>query len=719
MKDDPLKLLLKWVLVEITYGSDVSVVDGLIKRLLAPHGCVESIVASDLQVDGKSFVFVKMRRLSEAAKVASSFIALTNHAAGSFRVIWGIFDDSDISPEWKRVSPLVCMKHLCCVVTGISDGSTDYLHLVNSETGDVQADTLENTFDLMGPEAQEVYFRLRQFGEISSIIPHDDGRCMVCFSNSVGAFQALDACPDYCTSVFDMDATWNASSLQGRVSSILQEAISAANKRSRSSFPDSSSSEVVVDGGAPLNSQRAGFKRTKAVRDTKPLVNHAKKEHISESRISPKNLKSIKNASEPKVSPIKSVKMVAKDGNNPVTKSVKQSSSVIKEVDISANEPVDISANKAVDNSVNKAVEICVNEPVEISVDEKDPKEEPLRTELKRRTGGSPGNETENRFNRLRPRHEWSATDEKPKSKSFNFLCCKTIEKAEIENMLDSLKCTVSIVDEGVEFQRATITLTDPDALEIAKGFVSSIIRDCVPPCSNDDKLPNYSNEDKLPNYPASALSLEEVREQAELELSLEMEILRETQAREQHSTDRLADSFKMAVRLPPSYHPHYTHHKPPSYYPPPLYHHEQYYPPMQVWAPYYPPPIPPPYEFLQQQYQPQSYIQPTEDNEDSSAPLETSRLYVTFGRPLPEEALRSKFEDAAPGLEYVSKNRDKCFAFVKYSTEAGAKLAMMRLHGKEIMGFPLTIAIAQPPKDAGSRKRQRTSDIELAGKKE
>lgn len=105
-----------------------------------------------------------------------------------------------------------------------------------------------------------------------------------------------------------------------------------------------------------------------------------------------------------------------------------------------------------------------------------------------------------------------------------------------------------------------------------------------------------------------------------------------------------------------------------------------------------------------------------------SSAPLETSRLYVSFSKPLPEDALKEKFDEAAPGLEYVSRHKDKCFAFVKYSSEAAAKLAVLRLNGSEVLGQPLRVSIAQPPRagpgshapgsaSSSSRKRQRTFD--------
>jgi hypothetical protein len=95
------------------------------------------------------------------------------------------------------------------------------------------------------------------------------------------------------------------------------------------------------------------------------------------------------------------------------------------------------------------------------------------------------------------------------------------------------------------------------------------------------------------------------------------------------------------------------------------------------------------------------------------TAPLETSRLYVTFPRQLPEEELRQRFNEAAPGLEYVSRPRDKLFVFVKYTSEAAARLALLRLNGKEVLGVPLRVSIAQPRPE--SRKRQRTNDASLA----
>jgi len=100
------------------------------------------------------------------------------------------------------------------------------------------------------------------------------------------------------------------------------------------------------------------------------------------------------------------------------------------------------------------------------------------------------------------------------------------------------------------------------------------------------------------------------------------------------------------------------------------------------------------------------------------SAPLEVSRLYVAFPRPVREEALRQAFHDAAPGLEYVSRPREKCFVFVKYSSEAAAKLALLRLNGKEIEGCTLKVSVAQPPPAGGSRKRQRPQDATVEASK-
>jgi len=95
-----------------------------------------------------------------------------------------------------------------------------------------------------------------------------------------------------------------------------------------------------------------------------------------------------------------------------------------------------------------------------------------------------------------------------------------------------------------------------------------------------------------------------------------------------------------------------------------------------------------------------------------ASAPVETSRLHVSFQHPMPQRVLYELFQQSAPGLEYVSRHTDKCFAFVKFAAEVSAQLAMLRLDGKEVHGNVLSISIAQPPRNNGSentRKRQRT----------
>ena len=82
------------------------------------------------------------------------------------------------------------------------------------------------------------------------------------------------------------------------------------------------------------------------------------------------------------------------------------------------------------------------------------------------------------------------------------------------------------------------------------------------------------------------------------------------------------------------------------------------------------------------------------------------------FGRPLPEQDVHQAFDAAAPGLQYVSRHREKPFAFVKYSSSASAMLAMVRMHGSILLGQKLRVILADPPpphgSDSSSRKRQR-----------
>lgn len=91
---------------------------------------------------------------------------------------------------------------------------------------------------------------------------------------------------------------------------------------------------------------------------------------------------------------------------------------------------------------------------------------------------------------------------------------------------------------------------------------------------------------------------------------------------------------------------------------------------------------------------------------------MTASRLYVVFERPMPEDALREHFDNAAPGLEYVSRHGEKLFCFVKYTTEEAAKLAKQTLDGATVNGQKLKISIADPPRAAStSRKRPRISE--------
>ena len=60
------------------------------------------------------------------------------------------------------------------------------------------------------------------------------------------------------------------------------------------------------------------------------------------------------------------------------------------------------------------------------------------------------------------------------------------------------------------------------------------------------------------------------------------------------------------------------------------------------------------------------------------SAP-DASRLHVVFAKNMQEHDLYNAFHQVAPGLQYVSRHKDKPCAFVKYSTPTSALLAMVR----------------------------------------
>lgn len=86
------------------------------------------------------------------------------------------------------------------------------------------------------------------------------------------------------------------------------------------------------------------------------------------------------------------------------------------------------------------------------------------------------------------------------------------------------------------------------------------------------------------------------------------------------------------------------------------------------------------------------------EENEEDE-----SRLFVTFTKPIPESILRVAFEQAAPGLVYVSRTPLKKYAFVKYSTAASAALALLRMHDATILGQKLRVSIAEPVASSSS----------------
>ena len=81
-----------------------------------------------------------------------------------------------------------------------------------------------------------------------------------------------------------------------------------------------------------------------------------------------------------------------------------------------------------------------------------------------------------------------------------------------------------------------------------------------------------------------------------------------------------------------------------------------------------------------------------------SDFPADATRLHVSFGKPLPERDVSLAFESAAPGLVYVSRHRDRTFAFVKYASPGSAMLAMARLNGATLCGQRLRVTLADPP---------------------
>jgi len=89
----------------------------------------------------------------------------------------------------------------------------------------------------------------------------------------------------------------------------------------------------------------------------------------------------------------------------------------------------------------------------------------------------------------------------------------------------------------------------------------------------------------------------------------------------------------------------------------------------------------------------------------------DASRLHIAFSQTLQQHELFTAFHQAAPGLQYVSRHKDKPCAFVKYSQASSALLAMVRLNGTFVGGQRLRITLADPmavDPNLGLRKRQR-----------
>jgi len=150
-----------------------------------------------------------------------------------------------------------------------------------------------------------------------------------------------------------------------------------------------------------------------------------------------------------------------------------------------------------------------------------------------------------------------------------------------------------------------------------------------------------------------------------------EYELERELAARTSSTTDVLADAFGSVMGFSEPY-------------------------------PYMDPYAVEPYAYYAAHQAPAGYFMPVPD---------ASRLHIAFSQTLQQHELFTAFHQAAPGLQYVSRHKDKPCAFVKYSQASSALLAMVRLNGTFVGGQRLRITLADPmavDPNLGLRKRQR-----------